>query len=288
MPESTASNADVTTSLESTPAATEAASPAVATAAAADWKAGFPDDLKALVEAKGWDSPLDPVISYKQIEEWQGRAPLRIPGEGAKPEEWGKVYDALGRPKTADEYGIADRPSDFPAEIPYSEDVARYFSTVFHEFGLTKQQAQGIAGKYNAKQREMFETYVAQRTAESQKADAELHAEWGPKFEPNKLAALRAASQYAPGLDIANDPALLRVFERIYRDVGDDTSVNPRDGGGGPVRESPSEKIDAMLADDEFRAALYGRKGEAAKKVADKRWNDVLAAQAAETATGNP
>src|SRR6185369_12579211 len=68
-----------------------------------EWMAGLPDDLKGdatLTRYKSLDDLARGHLETKKL----ASSKLIIPGDGATDEDWGKFYDALGRPESPDKY----------------------------------------------------------------------------------------------------------------------------------------------------------------------------------------
>ena len=66
------------------------------------WYDAFPEDVRGLVQNKGWQSPVDAIQSYTNLEKFLGADKagrgLVLPKDDAGADEWGQVYDRLGRP----------------------------------------------------------------------------------------------------------------------------------------------------------------------------------------------
>lgn len=107
-----------------------------------EWLAGLPDDLKG-------DATLGRYANIEALA--RGHVETRkllsnrlaVPQADAPAEEWGKVFDALGRPAEAKDY-----------EIPLPEGmqasgIADAFRPVAHQLGLLPAQAKGVVEFYN-------------------------------------------------------------------------------------------------------------------------------------------
>jgi len=161
--------------------------------ASGNWYDTFGDEeLKGYVQNKGWKDPSELAVGYKNLEKLLGGEKLPMPKGADDAEGWGRVYDALGRPKSAEEYKLP---------LPDGDDggFAKVASNWMHEAGLNQKQAEIIAGKWN----EYMQTTVGQQTQQSaQKVEQDLTAlkgEWGPAWDENIALGSRAAKQF--GLD---------------------------------------------------------------------------------------
>jgi len=132
-------------------------------------------------------------------------------------EGWSRVFDSLGRPKTAEDYKLPVPEGD-PGEF------AKVAAGKFHELGLTAKQAQSLPSWYN----EMgTNTVQAQQQQTAQQTEAqvnELKSEWGQAWDENVELGRRAAREY--GLDQSTltkmenaigTSELLKLMSRIGR-----------------------------------------------------------------------
>lgn len=95
-----------------------------------------------------------------------------LPGEDAKPEDWGKVYDRLGRPESADKYEFA-LPEGLPEDFTYSKEFADEARAKFHEAGLSTKQAAALHDWFVSK---TAGTWSAQKEAGAQSMTERVNA----------------------------------------------------------------------------------------------------------------
>lgn len=140
------------------------------------WYAGIQDEsLKKTIEAKGWKGIEDVVRGYQSAEQLIGGkldGYLEKPKDG-DPASWGKVYDALGRPKTPDEYKV---PEGF--EITDADGLKK----IAHKYGIP-------AAKFGDMVQDVAKLTEATEAAKGQAYDLDLkstvdtlRSELGPKF----------------------------------------------------------------------------------------------------------
>lgn len=172
-----------------------AAPQAPAPAASAPWYADFKDpDLKGWVELNNISDVEALAKSAREHQKMLGGPKdelVRIP-KNATPEDMAKVYEHMGRPKTAAEYQIPSIPGD-EASARFTEAM----KPMLHGIGLTQAQAVQLKQGWDTYQASEHE---AQRNAQTQRDTvelAELRREWGPAFEVRDAMATRGIRGFA-------------------------------------------------------------------------------------------
>jgi hypothetical protein len=149
-------------------------------------------DLKGYVQNKGWKDPTELAHGYKNLEKLLGSEKIPMPKGAEDKEGWDRVYDAIGRPKTADEYKL-------PVPEGDPGTFAKAASGKFHELGLSAQQAQSLAAWYNETQQGQI-SQMQQQSAQKTEADlSAVKSEWGQAYNENLELGRRAAREF--GLD---------------------------------------------------------------------------------------
>ena len=173
----------------------ETVAPAAAapTAGNDNWYSKITDaDLRGYIENKGWKDPADVAVGYKNLEKLVGGDKVAIPKTAEDKAGWDMVYNALGRPKSADDYALA---------VPEGSDpsFAKAAGDKFHELGISKSQAQALGEWWNTTQGgKMAE--MQQQVSQKSQADLEaIRAEWGGAYAENIELSRRAAREF--GLD---------------------------------------------------------------------------------------
>jgi len=224
--------------------------------AAPSWTDGLGEDAQGYVENKGWDGAEQMLDSYRNLEKSMG-APadqiLHLPKEDADAEEWGAVYNRLGRPEDASGYELSNREHPEGA-IDLTGDMSQWA----HEAGLSKRQAQTMYEKYNGRMSEFVEdmqTQQAERTASDEQV---LRKEWGEAWDENIAAATRFRQRFnlddgtigrlegALGLR-----GLLELSAEIGRGLGEHTMPGDReqDSGAGTAFGMTPGAAKAKIAD---------------------------------------
>lgn len=153
---------------------------------------------------------------------------IKLPGENATDEEWGKFYDRLGRPASSNDYGLS---KDIPEGLDFNEEFYNEFTKEIYTAGLSKKQAEKIYNWYNNKSAEMAKDIDAKIQASYKKsvddAVASLKKEWGTDYQQNLDSAVAMANkflspatkQYLNATKLGNNPLLIKDFYNLSKQV---------------------------------------------------------------------
>lgn len=224
--------------------------------AAGNWWDGFQDnDLKGYVQNKGWKDPADLAVGYKNLEKLLGAEKIPMPKGADDAEGWTRVYDALGRPKSADEYKLSVPEGD-------TGEFAKLAAGKFHELGLTAKQAEGLAAWYNEQGSGRMNEMQQQQAAKAEADMQSLKQEWGAAFDENVEFGRRAAREY--GLNAEKLSALenslgtsemLKLMATIGRAQGESEFVTSSSGNTfGMTPSAAQQRITALRADKTWTA----------------------------------
>ena len=190
----------------------------------ADWRDSLPSDIRSSIDV---ESVEDLAKGYVNAQQMIGGS-IRIPGKDAGQEDWNKfydkfsevpglarynpedlssLYDAAGRPKSADDYKVDGAPPEFLQAA--------------HDAGLNRAQVEALLD---------FEKNVesAHADLEQQEIDQGINSlkqEWGHSFDRKLEEGQRAVAfleNTVPGLAEAleatgagNHPAMVKVFQAL-------------------------------------------------------------------------
>jgi len=248
-------------------AAAPAAAPAAEAAADTLPLAGFSDpDLRSYAEGKHFDQAgFEGVVkSYRHLEQLFGRdkagLTIMMLGDDPTSEQTNEFYTKLGRPKTAQDYGLTP---------PEGQDsaFADWASGIFHEAGLTQKQAEQIAGRWDAYQNDSATTAQTIRDSTAEAAVAELKKEWGAAYV-GKVAGIESAAGKL-GLTLPQLGALhtalggagaMRFVDRLNSQMGEhvhDSGAPER--GGAMTPEQAKTAMSEMMLNKDFMSAWLDR-----------------------------
>lgn len=239
---------------EAAPAAPNTPPAGDAPAATGNWFDGFPDaDLKGYVQNKGWKDPADLAVGYRNLEKLLGSEKVPLPKGAEDKEGWSRVYDALGRPKAADDYKL-------PVPEGGSPEFAKAAAGKFHELGLSANQAQALTEWYNSQAAEQM---GAQTQQSAQKVEADLQAlkgEWGQAWSENVSLGQRAAKEFGLDADKLNamenalgTGEMLKLMARIGRGLTEHSFEGGKSTQGfGMTPDAAKARISQLREDREW------------------------------------
>lgn len=255
---------------EAAPAAPNTPPAGDAPAANANWFDGIPDaDLKGYVQNKGWKDPADLAVGYRNLEKLLGSEKVPLPKGADDKEGWGRVYDALGRPKAAEDYKL-------PVPEGGSPDFAKAAAGKFHELGLSANQAQALTEWYNSQAAEQTGA-MQQQSAQKVEADLQsLKSEWGPAWNENINLGQRAAKEF--GLDAEKLNAMenafgtgemLKFMARIGRGLTEHTFEGGKSTQGfGMTPDAAKARISQLREDREWSTRYISGNADARSEMA--------------------
>jgi hypothetical protein len=204
----------------------------------------------------------------------QGKGVIR-PGEKATPSEWDAYWEALGRPKTADDYKV---------EVPkgleqyYDDPMMKEARSELHKAGLTQQQVEVVMA-LDAKRLASGDSMLAKMKEDEAKAAQEVEVKekeeinksfrdkWGADYDQRLLLANRMVNDFTqPGADrdavlarIGNDPIVANYLSEIashFIGAGamqpDEQTVQNLEGDITKLRETPGY-LQGTLSKEETR-----------------------------------
>lgn len=226
----------------------------------ADWTSGMTDDHRQFVAGKGFKDPAAAIDSYRNLEKLLGGPKeklFRIPDKEDAP-EWGDIYNRLGRPEKADDYKL-----DLPNQGG-DEAFAGWARKNFHELGLTRKQAEGLASRWNEYATGLTTQQQSLQSQEAQIQELNLKKEWGGAFDQNMAIAKRAVNGL--GIDAKTIDALegamgfagvMKFFQNLGAKLGEDSFVSAGSGSGSSFSGAMTplaaqQKIKDLRSDSDF------------------------------------
>jgi len=150
-----------------------------------------------------------------------GADKVAIPGTWGTDQDWGQVYDKLGRPTEPGAY-------EFEVGENIPETSMEWFREVAHEVGLNNAQAQQLLESYSGHLG--ASTTITNEALEQHRVQVEtdLKKEWGDEFGRKMAAANDVVDNFTEGLDVdlremvmadgtllGDDPKIMRMFANV-------------------------------------------------------------------------
>lgn len=231
----------------------ESAPVEVAAAAVEDknFLASLPEELRDIKALQGFKSAADLAKSYAN----------QLSLLGKKVDDWGvediaKFAPKLGRPENAEGYIIPDELSN----------KSEFMKTAF-DAGLNQSQAKALADKMIEAQRASKAASDAELNSLHETWNKSLQTEFGSAFNNRIELARRALNNLGnenlktllkdTGLD--RHPEMIKLFSNIGKKYleGDVIVAGDKDGRFGVTPAEAQNRINAKLADREFREAYF-------------------------------
>jgi hypothetical protein len=203
--------------------ATEAP-PAAAPATTSTWRDTLPEDIRSAPElAKYTDvaALAKGHLNQSKLVGAKTEGLVKVPGEGASPEDIAAFNKARGVPDAPNGYTFK-RPQ-LAAVLGWNEKAEQDFAAAAHKSGYTPAQAQAAVDFYGSM---LQAQHDADRQIEKQ-AGLDLRNEWGANYEANLGVANRALSQYG-GNDLIEflhtsklgaDPRMVKAWAKVGADL---------------------------------------------------------------------
>ena len=242
-------------------ASVEPAAPSDEAAVAADWKAALPDDLREHPSIAGMQDVASLAKSMVHAQSMVGADKIAVPDKWADEDDWSQVYDKLGRPASAEEYGLQFDVPDGEADPA----LTGWFEETAHKIGLNTKQAQQLADSYIELTGGMGQQEVDLEAAKAQ-ATAELRQEYGAAFDDrlgkgnNFLGEFGADGlmelRLQDGTPLMNHPAFIRTVvnaaQYIHESVSEDKLIGDKDSNVVTPGEAQKQLEEVMRPDSPY------------------------------------
>lgn len=206
------------------------------------WRTHLPPEIRDSKSLDSIKSLQALASSFVSAQKMVGADKLAIPGKDATPEEWGRVFDALGRPKEATGYSALSGEA-----CGLAPEQAKAVGETFWKEGFTDRQVSAIMDLYRQQTQATEQSADASRAA----AEADLRKEWGLMYSQNlrladgMLSALGLREVMA-GNPLLNDASFIKALAAYGAKVGE---AKLADAAGEPARASVKERLETIMGD---------------------------------------
>tara|TARA_Y100001938_G_scaffold133284_1_gene192453 strand:+ start:654 stop:1478 length:825 start_codon:yes stop_codon:yes gene_type:complete len=231
-----------------------------------DWKASLSDEIRNEKSLENISDIESLAKSFVHAQKLVGADKIPVPNKFATEDDWNKVYEKLGRPKSADEYKF-----NLPEDKTVDEAALKGFAQQAHKLGLLPGQADGVVKFYN----DMIGAELADANsiavAAREKATSELKQEWGQAYDQKIAAANNVVRSVLPdgfmsmqmedGSKLGDNPVVIKAFAMLAEKMGEDKIVQ----ADGPMMMTPKQ-IDKEINSLTAPGSAYWDKNHPAHK----------------------
>jgi hypothetical protein len=193
----------------------------------------------------------------------------RIPKDD-NADQWGQLYDKLGRPKLPAEYGLKPLEGTDGAFIETA-------ATWMHEAGLSGKQARTIADKWNSHIAESLKAQTTEAEVKHNTQIEQLKKDWGADYEKhvslvdNAISKFGMTNEQLLALKAAMGPGdSMKFLHNIGKSLGVESNFIGNGGGGGfngTTAEQAKAQIDMLRKDHAFIQRFQANDAEARKEM---------------------
>lgn len=228
----------------------------------ATWKDALPPEIRDSPSISHFKGVEDLAKSYLHAQKMIGGDKVVVPGKDATPDDWGRVYDRLGRPENADGYEIPE--NLLPEGVEFDPALTKQYLQKFHESGLSTKQAQQILAAHGEVVKGLLDQQSLDAKIARDDGEKELRKDWGRQYETNMELARRAIRDFGDsGLEsrftqdvLMSDPAVTKLLAKVGEHLRGDIGVGV--GSSQPSAMTPQsamEEINRLMLDKDFMSA---------------------------------
>lgn len=224
------------------------------------------EDSQGYVQNKGWRNESDMLQSYRNLEKLSGgnaEQLYRITGD-MEDDARTNVYNALGRPESADKYSYETQEGDSP-------ELVDHFKSVAHGLGLSNQQVSDMIPALNEEIVKIATAQTDQVNNKNHQDFEKLQGEWGKDFGTKTNFASRAANHFGITEDMQRaivGSGHAADFTKALANVGSlmaegqMVGMSPdssRASMGVMTTEEAQSKINAKMGNEEFKSRYFSQ-----------------------------
>jgi hypothetical protein len=194
--------------------------------------------------------------SHIEVQRMVGKKGVIIPDEKSTTQEREAFYEALGRPKSPQDYGFK-KPDGIPDELGITDEKIKEYAETLHGLGLSKSQAAKLFDVEVNRAKAEHEASLKQAKETHEKAIAEYKKQYGEDFQKVDSAITQAVKTVG-GDELANFlistglrdvPVLMNAFKKVSDMMGEHGF---KDGSRSVEEEVTEEKLMEMMKDPRY------------------------------------
>ena len=186
-----------------------------------------------------------------------GRDKMIIPNDTFTQEQWDETYKNLGRPDTAQEYGLK---SNLPEGLEVDEKFLNSFQDLAHQTGVLPKQAQAMFDMINEQNLNSSKAQQESANAKYQEGVESLKAKWGDAYERKLTVAERTLNKFADedqvkalaATGIFDNAQVTELFVKIGESLNEDVIPDDNTAGFGLTPDEIESKVQDLFNDPAF------------------------------------
>lgn len=227
---------------------------------------GLPDDLRSDASLKDIKNVSELAKSFIHAQKMVGAEKFVVPGKDATDDDWGKIYNQLGRPKDAESYGL--KPREGVAEGIISKEGVDGYAQFAHSKGFNTKQANAGLDFYT-------DMKIAEQAAKQEATDQRnaaniesLKTEFGNSFDKNVQIAssllnnLKNGDELRQEIDkagLGTSPVVIKALVELASHFGEDRLEGLDKMNSGSAGSLTPEQAAEELSELDKNKALYDR-----------------------------
>lgn len=171
------------------------------------WRDTLDEDIRSEKSLETFKTVKDIARSFVNTKRMVGKDKIAIPGKNATEGEWNAYYDAVGRPKTPEDYQLP-----VPEEMKdyYDPELIKEARGLFHKMGFNQKQADALWMFEQKRLLAGVKQLADEEIKEKEDAENALRDKWGNAYDERLHLANRMIAE-----NVTDDQQKEKVLETI-------------------------------------------------------------------------
>ena len=221
-----------------------------------DFGEGVPESIQGLIEKKKWTNVSQLADGYSELEKFKGSGEhLVIPESVDDAEGWAKVFNAIGRPESAEGYAF-----DNQTGVELNDELMSGFKEFAHKAGYSQSQLEGAIQFQLESIKAGDEIYATQQAERKTENIDAMKQKWQADYEPtitkiDATAEKLGVKAYLENLGIDKEPEIVNMLLTIANSDSEDP-LNPS-GELAPLPTTLNDKLTTLMESDAFKERFH-------------------------------
>ncbi len=214
-----------------------------------DFRSNAPEDVIALIDKKGYKGLGDFFKSYTDMEKFKGDPSRLVIPEADDVEGWNKLFNATGRPETAEGYKFENNTG-----IDLSDELMSGFKAFAHKEGHSQKQFAGIVQFQLEAIKASGESWNTQQAEKKEENIQAMRQKWQNDYNPtmvkiDAVAEKLQVKEYFEQLGIDKEPQIVNMLLTI---ANSDSEEELTETGEKIVTATSSDELSELMKTDAF------------------------------------